>query len=712
MWLATLVVLAPALGGADEPLMEPAPGQGEPVPEFEEVRVDTQREPRVGSAASGYRFVATGVGPLGTMPLQDTPFSLHVTSGALFENRGAHTVSEALKTNPSVVTLMESNGYSSLSRVMIRGFTAADQSDLRDGLVDRSFTFVPLENVDRIEVLNGLSGLLYGFSSLGGSINYVSKAPTTERFLSVTLGEHGGGLFSLHGDSGGPIDEAGRWGYRVNVYGEDGSTYIQNSHQRRDLVSGVLQFKPLPNLVLHADIWHQDLDMRGLQTYLNVNPAGGIPVPSAAGFRATTQYGQDWTYNTSEKNLFGGGVEATLFDFVTIRAAYRRGTMWRDYLFVGATLTDREGSYSEKATGSTRQAETTNSLYALVDLDLHTWSVTHKITVGYTHTDYLYTRGDDVTTSLGTATVATPQLFANLQFAIGPTNVWYQQFYRTVLLADRLDFSPTWAALVGVTWANLQQKRWGSGATLATPEYNQHRFTPSASVMFKPVQAVTTYASYVEGLANGGTAPSTAANAYQVLAPSVSNQAEVGAKATLGRLELTGAFFYINKVNEYLDPTDNVYKQDGRQAHLGVELSATGKLVSALTLVGGVTFLDARITKASNNPSLEGKSPVNVPRVQARLYLEYAFGSILTATAGGSYSDRRPVDAANTSYLDGAATFDVGLRHEATLAGQKLALNLTVSNLFNTPYWTYFRSGDGLSLGPPRLLSFTAKTEW
>ena len=111
-------------------------------------------------------------------------------------------------------------------------------------------------------------------------------------------------------------------------------------------------------------------------------------------------------------------------------------------------------------------------------------------------------------------------------------------------------------------------------------------------------------------------------------------------------------------------------------------------------------------------PELEGKLPVNVPRLQARLHLEYAFGKLLTVTASGSYFDRRAVDAMNADFMPGAATFDVGLRHQTTLAGQKLALNLNVTNLLNTSYWSYYRSGDGLLLGAPRVVSFTAKTEW
>ena len=87
-----------------------------------------------------------------------------------------------------MATLVESNGYSSLSRVMIRGFTAADQDEMRDGMTDRGFTFPPIENVQRIEVLNGLSGFLYGFSEVGGTINYVTKDPILNPMAEISTG--------------------------------------------------------------------------------------------------------------------------------------------------------------------------------------------------------------------------------------------------------------------------------------------------------------------------------------------------------------------------------------------------------------------------------------------------------------------------------------------------------------------------------------------
>ncbi len=180
-----------------------------------------------GNLRNGYRSSDAEAGPFGNVPLKDLPYSINITPGKLIENRGVHTMADALQTNPTVAVLMSSNTYSSMSRMMIRGFSAADQSELRDGLTDRSFSYVPIENVDRIEVLNGLSGFLYGFSSIGGTVNYISKQPTDERLANISIGRYGGGINYVHADLGGRADSSGRLGYRINAYKEDGSTYIK-----------------------------------------------------------------------------------------------------------------------------------------------------------------------------------------------------------------------------------------------------------------------------------------------------------------------------------------------------------------------------------------------------------------------------------------------------------------------------------------------------
>jgi iron complex outermembrane recepter protein len=691
---------------------EPTQPQTE-VEELPAVQVSADQTTEEGAAQTGYRNKTTTLGPLGKTTLQDIPYSVNVTSSELFSNRGAHTVSDALKTNPTVTTLMESSAYSTLSRVMIRGFTAADQGDLRDGLVDRSFTFVPLENVERIEVFNGLSSFLYGFSAMGGTLNYVSKAPLSERMASIATGTYGGGINYLHADAGGPISANGCWTYRGNAYTEDGDTYIDGGTQKRSLLSMAANCRISADTTFHTDIWHQELEMRGIQTYINVNPSGGIRVPSASEFNASTQYGQDWTYNKSNKTLLGFGLDSRLSDGLTLRTAYRYGDMWRAYEYVSATLSDNSGNYTEKAYGTTGQKERTQSAYTLMDATFPTGPVEHKVTYGFTGTEYLYTRGDDVSRTLGSSNIDSPTSYSEPSLSIGPTNVWYQQYYTSLVLGDQIKLSDKWSALAGLNRSEIRQKRWGTGSSLATPNYAQEKSSPSYALMYKPTPTVTTYVSYMEGLANGGTAPSTASNANEILPASVSSQYEAGTKASIGSVDLTAAVFRINKINEYTDPTDNVYKQDGREIHKGLEFTASGKILGRLTAVGGFTVLNAKVTQARNNTAIEGKSPANIPRQQVRLYLEYATATIpgLTVNSGASYSARRPVDATNTDYMAGSTIYDIGARYQTQVYSRRLTFNLNINNLFNTAYWSYYRSGDGLLLGAPRTISLSARID-
>ncbi len=700
-----LVALAAPLS---QPVWAADPGTPATTTELPEVQVKGKLETKEGTAESGYRNTTATAGLFGSMPIQDTPYSINVTSGEQIENRDAHTVSDALKTNPAVATLMDTGAYPSMSRVMIRGFAAADQNDQRDGLGDRSFTYVPLENVERIEVLNGLSSFFNGFADLGGVLNYVSKQPTATPFTSVATGQYGGGIDYLHVDTSGSIDEGKRWSYRINMYGEDGGSYINDNKQKRDLLSGVVNFQLSGNTLIHADISHQDLEMDGLQSYINVNPANGIMVPDASNFSAKTQYGQDWTFNKSEKDLIGFGLESSLNDTFNLRAAYRHGEMWRAYQYVGDTLTNNSGGYSETATGTPQQYEQTNSAYALVDSDFHTGSIGNKLTFGYTGTSFLYTRGDDVSKALGSSNIYNTASFQNPNLLIGPTNVWYQQAFNSWVVGDKMQLNDKWSSVVGFNDTELVQTRWGSGSTLATPNYTQSKITPSYALLFKPVSALTTYVSYVEGLQTGGIAPATAANANQMLLPSVSYQYEFGAKASLGRVDMTAALFDIDVVNQYLDPADNVYKQAGREVHKGFEIAATGKLTDQLTVVAGGTILDAQITQ---DPKYSGKIPVNVPEQQARLYFEYALTKIPGLTLSGSqnYSGKRAVDSNNLSFMEASTTYDAGVRYETKSGGHKLNFNLNVSNIFDKAYWSYYSSGNGLLQGSPRVISVTAK---
>jgi iron complex outermembrane receptor protein len=706
--LSSLLVARVAM--ADPP--PPQPGDAQPPPastQLQEIIVSAPRR--------GYRVEeATQVGPFSGLRLQDTPYSVNVTSGALIENRAAHTVSDALQTNPTVATLMESSGYSSLSRVMIRGFTAADQGDLRDGMVDRSFTFVPLENVDRIEVYNGLSSFLYGFGAVGGTINYVSKQPSAIPSGEATVGNYDGGLVYGQVAATGPLDLEKQLTGRLDLYREDGDTTIDHGAQNRTLVSLVANYRLAPETVAKLDFWHQDYTVSGLETYFApFTQNGRAQIPTA--IDPTKLYGQPYTHNQSEKDLLGVGFDSRLNDVFKLRVGYRYGDMWRRYSYVDGQFANLSGAYTELYTDTPQQGERTHAGYALVDADFETGPVQHTVTFGYTGAYYYYQRGIDLHATLGPSTVYAPAYYAPPFHAVlGAVTTVQTQEFDNFLIGDQIAFDPQWSMLVGVNYARLVQGSSGINAGISTANFEQDKASPSASLIYKPIAELSLYATYMQGLVQGGSAPSTftynnitkpVGNANAVLAPSVSDQYEVGAKATLGGMFLTAALFRIYKVNEEVDPADFVYKQDGREVHEGLEFTATGKLTDRLTAIGGFTLMRARIDSATALPQSDGKIPINVPEREGRVYFEYRIPGLdaLTGSLGVNYFGSRPVDSLNTGFLPDATTVDIGARYETVLFGRDATLNVRVENLFDTAYWSYFRTGDGMLLGPPRTVS-------
>ncbi len=67
----------------------------------------------------------------------------------------------------------------------VRGF-GTNASTLSNGLSDPNSYKTNVAGVERIEVLKGPQALLAGANGLGGTLNIVTKKPTTERIRDVS----------------------------------------------------------------------------------------------------------------------------------------------------------------------------------------------------------------------------------------------------------------------------------------------------------------------------------------------------------------------------------------------------------------------------------------------------------------------------------------------------------------------------------------------
>jgi vitamin B12 transporter len=130
----------------------------------------------------------------------DVTQSVTVITGDEIQRSSAETVAEAVK-YASSVDIREYGSRGAISSVSLRGAGYQQVLVLLDGKrlnsasaggYDLSSLSVPLENIERIEIVRGSSSALYGADAVGGVVHIITKKPVdTSISINGTRGPHG-----------------------------------------------------------------------------------------------------------------------------------------------------------------------------------------------------------------------------------------------------------------------------------------------------------------------------------------------------------------------------------------------------------------------------------------------------------------------------------------------------------------------------------------
>jgi iron complex outermembrane receptor protein len=126
--------------------------------------------------------------------LQEIPISVTALTGAVLVQKGVASVLDLGETVPNVA--ISTNPASTASTtISMRGLTQADPNATLQpsvGLyVDGAYiakifgSNLDLEDLERVEVLRGPQGTLYGRNTIGGAVNFITNKPTEERSITV-----------------------------------------------------------------------------------------------------------------------------------------------------------------------------------------------------------------------------------------------------------------------------------------------------------------------------------------------------------------------------------------------------------------------------------------------------------------------------------------------------------------------------------------------
>jgi iron complex outermembrane receptor protein len=692
--------------------------------------------------------------------LQDVPIAVTAYSGEALERTGAIDITDLSDTTPNV-TIETSRGTNTTLTAFIRGvgqqdpvagFEAGVGLYLDDVYLNRPQAAVlDIYDVERIEVLRGPQGTLYGRNTIGGAIKYVtrplSELPTFR--ARAILGTNRQADLILSAST--PVTEGVKIGGSVarltrQGFGDNLTTGQENYNRDVWAARATVELEPADGISIRftGDYTKDNSNPRGghrlIPGLLSGAPVLGDVYDSRGGLVAPKQ----------EIKAYGGAahIDIEVSDAITLRniTAYRRDRSATpiDFDALPAADVDVPAIY--------RNRQFSNEFQILVDTD--------KLN-GVMGVYYLNANANNIfDVVLGTtgAVLGLPGFTAST-FGDVDTRTWAGFADFTYDISDLLHLSVGGRYTTDKRTATIIRKNLIGGASPAlggagvqlgaltsnfTGSETFNQFTPRASISVTPNENNNIYASYSKGFKGGGFDPrglSTAAPDlngngireaseifdYFLFEPEQVTSYEIGYKASFfdRRLRLAIAGFYadykdvqvpgsvgavINNIPTFVGVTTNA----GKASFKGIEVEALATIFrrddgSRLNFAGTLGYLDAQydefITNIANfdangNPSPGAAKPTdvadfrriqNTPKWTMSGTLDYSrkmMGGDITASTTLSYRSKTFQFETPSPFLDQPGYALLDASFVWTSADDRFTIGLHGKNLTDKQYIT------------------------
>jgi iron complex outermembrane receptor protein len=655
-----------------------------------------------GQVAQGARL-----GLLGNTSTMKSPFSATSYTDKFVRDQQAATGADALILDPSVRSSHPTGGV--VDSFNIRGFPINEGNNGEfafEGLYGIAPTYrIFTDYVERIEVLKGPSAALSGMApngGVGGVINVVPKR-AEEDLTRLTASYGSTARFGGHWDVARRYGDGKEWGVRASGSVRDGNTPIDRQSETTGVGSLALdyrgeRFRSWLYLIAQTDRF--DAPQRPFLM------ASGLQVPKAPDGKLNVTQSWEWSRITDQSALLR--TEYDVSDQVTLFAD------------VGGSKTNVERFFGLPTIVNTSGDTTSTPQFFGLSVDRTTYDggVRARFDTGFVHhalavqasvyRDALYrrlTNGTLVTSNIYNPAVA-PTQFAN---EISGRPRLSDSELTGLSIADTLSVLDERVLLtLGVRRQGIEANNYLSNVGTLTSSYDKSAVTPVVGLVVRPLENVSLYANYIEGLARGDVAPQAASNFGEVLQPYVAKQYEAGVKVDFGRIATTFSAFEISKASGELSA--GRFAATGEQRVRGLEFNVYGELMPDVRILGGVSLLDGTLTKTAVAANV-GNTPIGVPNVQANIGAEWDLPWMRDLTLNGAviYTGRQFIDAANKQSIPEWTRLDLGARYTTAINGKKTVFRANIQNVTGESYWSSVASFGTFFLGAPRtyLLSMT-----
>lgn len=660
-----------------------------------------------GQVARGGRL-----GMLGNADLMDAPFSITSYTAQTIRDQQARSVADVLANEPSAQIATARTGIN--EDFSLRGFPVYSADIALNGMYGLvPFYRVPVEMAERVEVLKGPSAMLNGMSpsgAVGGAVNLVTKRADADPLARVGVNYQSDSVLGTQVDLGRRFGEGNEFGVRFNGVYRDGDSIVDRQDVEARFTSLGLDYAG-ERLRLSADYVYQLEDFDSVVRQFGVAPTlTAIPDapdddPAYPGFGYSSM---------RDRTLMVQG-EYDLTDWLTAYAGYGDRTSEMDAMTGNPTLLNEAGDFVSTPAWQVYDVYS-HSAEAGLRANFDTGPVSHRLSLGATrlvqNSDIFF---DFMTymTSLRQSNLyhpvysATPSTDGIAAHALRYTTATLTGY----ALADTLSVLDGRVALtLGVRRQRVEAQNYTMNVGTPSGEgYDERELTPLAGLVVKPWENISLYANYVEGLSKGDSAPITANNPGEMLAPYVTKQKEVGVKGEWDGFGASLAAFQIERPSSITE--NGFFRAGGEQRNRGLQLDLFGEVTPELRLLGGAAYTQARLTKTQGGAH-DGNDAIGVPRKQLNLGGEWDLGAVpgLTLTARTIYTGEQYANQENTLRLPSWVRVDVGARYRFESLGKPVVLRANLDNLFDEDYWGTSTAGY-LYLGAGRTLQLSASVD-
>lgn len=178
-------------------------------------------------------------------PVLEQPIAIQVITAEQIRESTAVNVSEVLSKLGGVHSRINFLGIPD-SPIDLRGFgMSGDQNTLvlvngqrhsENELISARISAIPLDSIERIEILRGAGAVLYGGGATGGTINIITRSPLAVApggNASLAVGSH-----ALRDARAGMNAGSGPWGLNLHVQRRESDNYRDNNRSTQNMVNG------------------------------------------------------------------------------------------------------------------------------------------------------------------------------------------------------------------------------------------------------------------------------------------------------------------------------------------------------------------------------------------------------------------------------------------------------------------------------------------